>query len=205
MMPILILAAGSSVRMRGADKLLQDVDGMPLIRRQALMALDVSRDVRIALPPRPHPRYDAVQDLSVALVDVADAAEGMNASLRALFATLGGDVTHAMVLLADLPDITADDLRRVITASKTHPKALIWRGTTPDGTGGHPMIFAAPLFGAFQQLSGDGGGQAIVARAGHAVHRVPFADDRARRDLDTPEDWAAWRAERARRTIPERR
>ena len=32
MIPILILAAGASRRMRGQDKLLQVVDGMPLLR-----------------------------------------------------------------------------------------------------------------------------------------------------------------------------
>ena len=36
---ILIPAAGFGTRMRGADKLLQDVGGLPLIRRQAQRAL----------------------------------------------------------------------------------------------------------------------------------------------------------------------
>ena len=197
MMPILILAAGASSRMGGADKLLLDVDGEPLVRRQARMALSVSDDVRIALPPRPHPRYDALDSLKVQTIEVADAGEGMNASLRALFATLEADKTHAMLLLADLPDLTADDLRTVIAASDAHPTALIWRGATAQGTGGHPMIFAAALFDEFQHLSGDGGGQPIVAKAGDAVHLVPLKGNRARHDLDTPEDWAAWRASRS--------
>ena len=197
MMPVLILAAGASSRMGGADKLLLEVDGLPLLVRQAQMAREVSDDVRIALPPRPHPRYGALQGLNVRTVEVTDAAEGMNASLRALFGTLDPGTPRAMLLLADLPDLTAKDLRAVIAASEAHPDALIWRGATMDGIGGHPMIFAASLFEAFQALSGDGGGQSIVTRAGDAVHLVPFDDDRARRDLDTPQDWAAWRAARS--------
>ena len=202
MMPILILAAGGSTRMRGADKLLQDVDGVALLRRQARMALQVSTDVRIALPPRPHPRHDVVQDLQVQRVDVADAAEGMGASLRTIFATLKADVPRAMLLLGDLPDITADDLRAVIDASRAHPLALIWRGATSGGAGGHPMIFSKALFAEFQSLTGDSGGNSIVAKAGNAVHIVPLPGDRARRDLDTPEDWAAWHAARAAREDP---
>ncbi|WP_299731285.1 nucleotidyltransferase family protein [uncultured Tateyamaria sp.] len=196
MMPILILAAGASSRMGGVDKLLCEVDGQPLLARQARMARGVSNDVRIALPPRPHSRYAALEGLDVRAVEVAEASEGMNASLRALFATLHPDTSHAMLLLADLPDLTGDDLRRVIAASEAHPDALIWRGATTGGTGGHPMIFAARLFPAFQNLSGDSGGQSIVASVGDAVHLVPFDNDRARRDLDTPQDWAAWRAAR---------
>lgn len=196
MTPILILAAGASARMRGADKLMLDVDGTALLRRQAGMALQVSTDVRIALPARPHARYDSVQDLPVRLVEVPDAADGLSASLRALFATLESDIERAMVLLADLPDITADDVQALLDATHTHPDAVIWRGATASGIGGHPMIVARALFQDFQRLTGDTGGQDIIKGAQDAVHLVPFADGRARLDLDTPEAWAEWKAAR---------
>ena len=196
MMPVLILAAGASSRMRGRDKLAMVIDGVALLRRQAVMALEVSDDVRIALPPPPHPRYDLVRDLDVTCVTVPDAAEGMSASLRALFATLGTDGDHALILLADLPDITSSDLRTVINATETHPSALIWRGATSSGKPGHPMIVTRDLFDDFQSLTGDTGGQSIVKKAGDAVHLVPLKDARALQDLDTPEEWADWFATR---------
>ncbi|WP_370162833.1 NTP transferase domain-containing protein, partial [Limimaricola soesokkakensis] len=36
--PLLILAAGRSSRMRGADKLAQEINGVPLLRRQVAAA-----------------------------------------------------------------------------------------------------------------------------------------------------------------------
>jgi len=36
--PIILLAAGKSSRMGGKDKLMQPVDGQPLLRRSALIA-----------------------------------------------------------------------------------------------------------------------------------------------------------------------
>ena len=87
MMPVLIPAAGASSRMRGADKLMMDIDGEPLLRRQVSMARAVSDDVRVALPSRPHPRYAAVRDLDVRTFEVSQAAEGISASLRVLFAS----------------------------------------------------------------------------------------------------------------------
>lgn len=48
MIPILILAAGASRRMCGQDKLLQVVDGMPLLRRQVLMAQATGHPVCVA-------------------------------------------------------------------------------------------------------------------------------------------------------------
>ena len=48
--PILILAAGQSSRMRGRDKLLEPVDGVPKLRRLAIECLSQSDAVFVALP-----------------------------------------------------------------------------------------------------------------------------------------------------------
>lgn len=194
-MPILLLAAGQSARMRGRDKLMERVEGRPLIRRQADIArAATSGPVIVALPPPPHPRHAALDGADVTRLPVADAAEGMNASLRAAFAALPPDTTLAMLLLGDLPELTAEDLAAVAQAASPETGALVWRGATADGKPGHPIVFAAPLFGEFARLSGDGGGREVVAAAGDRVQLVPLPGQRARADLDTPEDWAAWRA-----------
>ena len=39
MFPLLILAAGAASRMRGPDKLALKIDGVPLLRRQAMAAI----------------------------------------------------------------------------------------------------------------------------------------------------------------------
>ncbi|MFK7835566.1 MAG: NTP transferase domain-containing protein [Sulfitobacter sp.] len=195
-LPLIILAAGASRRMRGRDKLLEDVDGMPLLRRQALAALEVTADVQVALPLAPHPRYEALTGLAVSVIPVADAAEGMNASLRRAFATLPADAPCAMVLLADLPDLTADDLCKVARAVDLDSDTLVWRGVTETGQPGHPIIFHKALFAAFAHLKGDGGGRDVIAQAKGHVTLVPLPENRARNDLDTPEEWAAWRDHR---------
>jgi len=194
--PILVLAAGAASRMRGADKLLKDVGGEPLLRRQARIARAATDSrVIVALPPPPHPRHAALDGLDVQRVPVPDAAEGMNASLRAAFAALPWDAVAAMLLLGDLPELETADLRRVMDARAEHPGALIWRGATFDGKPGHPVLFDASLFERIGALTGDSGGREVVQAAGGRVHLVQLAGNRARRDLDTPEDWAAFQAE----------
>lgn len=181
--------------MRGQDKLQVEVDGQPLLARQIAMAQSVSHDVRVALPPAPHPRHAVTAKTGARSVIVADADEGMGASLRALFGTLQNE-HHAMLLLGDLPEISADDLRNVQQAVYKYPDALIWRGATDKGQGGHPIVFHYSLFPSVSQLSGDDGGRGIVQSVGDKVHYVPLPGNRARLDLDTPEEWAAWRAAR---------
>ncbi|MGB7241908.1 MAG: nucleotidyltransferase family protein [Sulfitobacter sp.] len=193
-MPVIILAAGASRRMRGADKLMQRVDDMPLIRRQALMARAVTiGPVIIALPAPPHPRYDVIADLDITPLTVRDADEGINASLRAAFAAVSKCARAAMVMLADLPALTTQDLRDVIAQVDPASSTLIWRGATETGAPGHPIVFAAPLFAEFAKLTGDTGGGAIIAKAKDHLELIKLPNTHARLDLDTPEDWAAWR------------
>jgi len=200
-LPILILAAGASSRMRGRDKLLEDIDGIPLLRHQAQKACAATRGkVLITLPKRPHPRYETVKDLPVQTIPVSDAADGMSASLRAGIAALPSETQTVMVLLADLPDITVDDLCTVAKAVDLSTDTLIWRGATQEGAPGHPTVFRAPLFKKIEALQGDTGGRALMELARGQITLVPLPDNHARCDLDTPEDWDAWRAARQNRS-----
>ncbi|MFZ3583063.1 nucleotidyltransferase family protein [Loktanella sp. DJP18] len=191
MIPILILAAGQSSRMRGTDKLAEVVDGQPLLRRVAAQAAAVT-DTFVALHHDADRRLALLGDLPVTPLLVLEAAEGQSGTLRGAVAQLP-DCEAFLVVLADLPDITGDDMAEVIATRAHHPEALIWRGATPDGKPGHPILFDASLRQRFVTLSGDDGGAALVKPLANRTHLVRFNDDRARRDLDTPEDWAAWR------------
>lgn len=193
--PILLLAAGQSSRMRGADKLMQEIDGIPLIRRSALTAL-AAGPVIVALPPHPHPRYEALSGLDVQLVPIPDAIEGMNASLRGALAYVSPNAAAIMIMLADLPDLTPADLEAVLTGRQQNPDCLIWRGATQTGAPGHPVLFDQSLIEPLSQLTGDAGAQSIVRAHRNRVFVVPLPGQNALSDLDTPEDWAGWRQSR---------
>ncbi|XDA99688.1 nucleotidyltransferase family protein [Sulfitobacter sp. LCG007] len=196
-LPIIVLAAGSSSRMRGADKLMEPLDGVPLVRRQAMIAREATTGpVIVALPATPSPRREALDGLDVTLLPVPEADEGMGASLRTAFAILPQGAPAAMLVLGDLPELTADDLRTVLSAVDTGDGTLVWRGATDDGAPGHPIVFAAALFADLRALRGDSGGRRVVEAARDRLRLVRLPGQRARRDLDTPEDWAAWRASR---------
>ena len=47
------------------------------------------------------------------------------------------------------------------------------------------------LIPAFTKLTGDDGGRSVLRD--ESVTLVPLSNNRATRDLDTPEDWDAWR------------
>lgn len=192
MTPILILAAGTSSRMRGRDKLLEDVDGRPLLARVADQALATGQPVFAVLPGPDHARYDALKDHQVICFDVPDSKEGMGGTMRGGVKRLP-PCDAFMIALADLPEIEGVDYKAILDSRKTDPDNLIWRGATEDGKPGHPILFDATLRPEFAKLSGDSGGEPIVKPLRDKTKLVPLEGKRARLDLDTPEDWQAWR------------
>ena len=195
MTPILILAAGASRRMRGADKLLEDVEGQPLLQRVAARAIATGHPVFVALPGPQHPRYDALRHMNVICFDVPDAREGMAGTLRGGVKRLP-PCSAFMILLSDLPEIETADMNAVFAAREQQPGHLIWRGATQDGKPGHPILFSGTLRPEFEKLSGDTGGESLVNPLQDRTVLVPLSGHRARLDLDTPEEWAAWRENR---------
>ncbi|MEJ6402007.1 nucleotidyltransferase family protein [Yoonia sp. 2307UL14-13] len=192
MIPILILAAGSSSRMRGRDKLLEEVDGEPLLRVLTKRALATDHNVYVALPDNDHSRHTALKGLAVTALDVPEASEGMSGTMRGAIRQLP-PCPAFMMLLGDLVAITTADMNTIFAAREAHPEHLIWRGATTTGKLGHPVIFDSSLRPEFDKLTGDGGGEQLVHPLRDRTHLTRFGNDRARFDLDTPEEWAAWR------------
>jgi CTP:molybdopterin cytidylyltransferase MocA len=192
---ILILAAGASSRMRGLDKLLQPVEGRPLLRHVAKVALATGSPVAVTLPPAAAAREAALDGLALRLLAVPDAGAGMSRSLiRGVQALTGaGPEDGLMVLPADMPGFTAAALTSLIAAFQTDPTRIL-RGGAPDGQPGHPVIFPHDLWPALASVTGDEGGRPVIQANKGRVRVIPLPGPMAQLDLDTPEDWAAFRA-----------
>lgn len=192
-----VLAAGAGRRMRGADKLLETVDGEPVLARVARAAEASHADETVVvLPPGAAARRAAVADLGIGIVEAPDWAEGMAASLRAGIAAVAARADAAVVLLADMPEVGPRAIDRLIAAFDPEEGREICRATSADGAPGHPVLFGRRFFETLAALTGDRGAREVIRDAGEFVTEVPTEGQGAVTDLDTPEDWAAWRAGR---------
>ncbi len=186
MLTILIPAAGNATRMCGTDKLLELVQGQPMLRHQAQLALKITDQVLITLRDPDPARIHALRDLPVILIPTPDAAEGMAASLR----QAAGIKTALMILPADMPDLTEADLTAMTDAFHQTPHAIL-RGASHSGQPGHPVVLPAHLVPDLAALHGDQGARSLLLQ--HEVHLIPLPGQNALTDLDTPEDWHNWR------------
>ncbi|MGC9419259.1 MAG: nucleotidyltransferase family protein [Rhodovulum sp.] len=190
---ILVPAAGTSSRMRGRDKLLEPVEGEALLRRQMRAALATQAPVLVTLPRHAGgPRAEMLEGLQGFRATYVDGAEGMAASLRAgAQAARAAGAAGLMVLLPDMPEIVAADIALMLRQFEEVPDTAL-RATAETGEPGHPVVFPARCLDALAAVTGDTGGRAVLA--GETVRPCPLPGRRALTDLDTPEDWAVWRA-----------
>lgn len=192
MITVLIPAAGASSRMRGRDKLLEEIEGQALLRRQVRRALATGCPVIVCLSAERPARRAVVQDLDLQVIEVPDPEAGMSASLRAGMAGIDADATGVMVLPADMPELESAHLLKLMQWFADEPTG-IWRATDEAGTPGHPVVFPRQMFPALRHLPDGEGARALVAE--HEVRLCPLPGQAAVTDLDTPEDWARWRAQ----------
>lgn len=179
--------------MRGADKLLEPVEGRALLALLAGRAVAAGCRVVVTLAPGMAARRAAVSGPDVTVLEVPDAAEGMAASLRA-GAGFAAGARGLMVLPGDMPEITSGDIAGMVAAYLAADPAPILRATTPDGRPGHPVILPARHLPALAGVRGDRGARDLLRAHAAEVQAHPLPGARAVTDLDTPEAWAAWRA-----------
>ena len=195
MIPVVILAAGRSRRMRGRDKLLEPVGGEPVLRRIVRAALASGADgTLVVVPPDADARRGAIDGLDAEIVEARDCAEGMAASLQAGLAAAPKETDAVMVVLADMPEIGAEVMGKLIAAFDPGEGREICRAVAADGTPGHPVLFGRRFFEALAGLAGDRGARDVVTASPEFIADVAMAGRGPLVDLDTPEDWAAWRA-----------
>ncbi|MCG5479278.1 MAG: NTP transferase domain-containing protein [Ensifer alkalisoli] len=193
---IVVLAAGRASRMgpEGRHKLLAEFDGVPLVRRSVETALaatntGVTDKVIVVTGHREPEIRAALAGLPVTFVSNPDFASGMASSLVAGLSGLDDAAGGMLVMLADMPGITAEHLTRLIGAFDAESGAAVVRAVA-EGQRGNPVILPRSTFGAVRQLVGDVGARHIVERCGLPIIDVELGAA-ARIDLDTPEAIAA--------------
>lgn len=186
----LILAAGKASRMGkgGAHKLLAEFDGVPLVRRCALAAIDSgASSVSVVTGHRQSEIEAALSGLELDAVHNPDFASGMASSLVAGFTSeVAKQADGILVMLADMPDVSTADLNALMEAFRqVHGQAIV--RAVSRGKRGNPVILPRQLFDAVTRLEGDVGARHIVETAGLPVVDVDIGDS-AHLDVDTPEE-----------------
>jgi molybdenum cofactor cytidylyltransferase len=193
-----VMAAGRSSRMGGANKLLAEVDGQPMVRRVVTTALaSAAAPVLVVLGHDAHRVRAALRGCKVHFVDNPAYAEGMSTSLRQGLAALPSDADGAVILLGDMPRIDQAAIDRLIAAfDPTEGRSIcvpVWNGKR-----GNPVLWARRYFAEMAEIAGDVGARHLIGEYADQVAEVPMPDDATLVDIDTPEALNALRRDQGR-------
>jgi len=188
----IVLAAGKASRM-GANKLLAELDGEPLVRHAVRAALGSPAHRVVVVTGNDAERVGAaLAGLDVELVHNPDHATGMASSLRAGIAAVP-DAAGALICLGDMPRVTVDHLAAVIAAFDAADDDGAIVVPTCDRKRGNPVLWGRRRFAEIAALTGDVGARALIERYPESVHWVPIDDPAILIDVDTPDALARLR------------
>ncbi len=182
-----VLAAGRSSRMGAANKLLADIGGLPMVRRVVETALAAGLEpVAVVVGHDAEQVRRALDDLPVRFVTNAGFARGLSTSVSAGIQAIDGETDGAVVLLGDMPWVSAADVR-ALTAAFAHDVGRSICVPVTAGKRGNPVLWPARTFAALRALEGDVGARHLIAERPDEVCEVRVPDDGVLRDIDTPE------------------
>jgi molybdenum cofactor cytidylyltransferase len=182
----ILLAAGTSSRM-GRNKMLVELHGESLLRGAAHRALDGGlTPLCVVLGYESDRAREQLAGLSCTIVINPDYDHGITSSLRAGVASLPPTVRATMVLLADMPFVTADMIRQMIARYQmTWPPLVI---SDYGGVNAPPMLYDRRLFDELTDRDAEGCGKRVV-RAHRAHAAVLLWPESALADIDVPDDY----------------
>jgi len=188
----IVLAAGSSSRM-GRNKLLFDLGGETVVRRAVRSALGAGLDpLVVVLGHEAEAVRAALVSLPCQLVVNPRHAEGMNSSVCAGIAALPPDVAAGVVVLADMPFVSAEMIATLVERYRTGDASLIL--SEYDGVQAPPTLFDRSLFAELAGPEGKGCGKRLRRRHPDEAATVAWPAA-ALADLDVPEDYERVKAQ----------
>lgn len=184
---ILVLAAGASSRL-GQPKQLVKLAGRPALHIVVSNAVAVSgHAVTVVVGAHAREMTHLLAHSPASVIVNRHWEEGMASSLRFGVASLPPACQAVMVLLGDQVAVTADDLKRLVSAWQGEESMIA--ASVYDQRIGVPAIFPRLSFSELAELRGDEGARRVLERTNYRLVHVPMAN--AAIDLDTPEDLAA--------------
>lgn len=185
----IILAAGESSRLQGKNKLLLPVKGTPMISVVTRTAREAGCNPVIVVTGNDQQKvYDALKDHSVLLAYNPDPADGLAGSLVAGIGALPETVDGAVIMLADMPLVTAGTLDALRDAwLHAGGDKIVY--PAKDGKQGNPVLFPRRYFNTLRNLKGDAGGKGLLNSFESETVAVAIESDEIFFDVDTEEDY----------------
>jgi molybdenum cofactor cytidylyltransferase len=191
-----VLAAGLSSRM-GSNKLVAPLRGKPMIRHVVEAATSSAAEKVIVVTGNASGEVRrAISPLTPLFVENQDYSNGLSTSLKCGITQVPEGYDGALILLGDMPGVTAPLIDKLIAAFDPSEGRAICVATH-HGKRGNPVLWAHRFFEEIMTLEGDVGARHLLTQNTEVVCDVEADNDTPFADIDTPEMLAEYRARAA--------
>jgi molybdenum cofactor cytidylyltransferase len=184
---VIILAAGSSSRL-GQPKQLVNVDGVPLLRKSVLAALNAKYStVLVVLGSNAEEHKKTIAHLPIEIVIHIEWEKGMGSSLKAginQLLKISPKTTAIVVMVCDQPLLTSAHLAVLRETYQKSMKPII--ASQYNEIIGVPALFDHSLFSELQKIKDIQGAKAVIESNLNLTATISWEEGRL--DIDTPED-----------------
>jgi molybdenum cofactor cytidylyltransferase len=182
-----LLAAGTSSRYGGENKLLATLDETPLVRHAAETLVESAVDGVTIVVGHDSERVRAVfADLPVSIRKNEAFAEGQSTSVReGVLATREHGSDAALIALGDMPRVDRQSIDLLVEAYERDVTTIAAAASV--GKRGNPVLFDARFFDELVDGDGDIGGRKLLIESDEAVG-IETGDPGVLRDVDRPSD-----------------
>lgn len=183
----IVLAAGESKRMGKVNKLLVEIDGVPIIKRviDAIRGGGVNR-IYVVTGFENKRVESCLSDERLTYIYNENFNQGMGTSLAVgVREIVVDDFDGILVCLSDLPRLNSEIVELLVREFYENGENKIVVPTF-RGRRGHPVIFPKRYHKSLERLKGDEGARRLIQR--ESVLEFESGDDSIIRDLDTLKD-----------------
>ncbi len=186
----LVLAAGSSRRMGESNKLLECLDGTPIVSSVVNAVCQSSIDECIVVTG-----FEAsLIEKTLAGYDIKFAfnsnfADGLSQSLHVGISILPTDTEAVLVLLGDMPDVSPELIDKLLSCLDIDRGREICVPIC-QGRRGNPVLWSRRFFKQLLAIEGDKGGRQLLDDVKDWIFECDVNDSAVLTDYDTPEQFA---------------
>ena len=160
MISAILLAAGQSKRMNGENKLVKEIQGIPLIRHSVKNILASSVDELIIVLGHQKKIIEKLIDKNekIKFVFNKDFENGMASSIKTGLSNLSEKTESFFICLGDMPMVKSKIYNKLIKA-KNQKEIIV---PTYKGKQGNPILFSKSMKGEIMKVQGDIGAKKIL-------------------------------------------
>ena len=184
-----LLAAGRSERMGRNNKLLLNVDGIPLVRKSAINILNSNvTSITVVTGFDENKIVNALSGLNVNFVKNINFREGLSSSLKAGLANITPTPFAVIICLADMPKIQPEHINQLI---ENFDPLKGWEICIPTNNGkrGNPVLIGSRFFPYIFETSGDFGGKQVMKQHSDKIVEVEIGTSDIHFDIDTQDEY----------------